>query len=260
GWFTAASGGAEVTAATVVDTAANHTLYAQWTINQYTLTFDSAGGSPVDSITQDFGSAITAPDDPTREGYTFAGWNPAVPATMPAQNLTLTAQWTADTYTVTFDANGGTDPDPASKEVTYGLAYGTLATTSRTGYTFAGWFTAASGGSEVTADTVVATAADHTLYARWTANEYTLVVVVEPAAGGSVEVDPDQATYHYGAVVTLTATAATGWTFDHWSGACAGEGVCQITMDGEDKLVTAHFIQSLSPAPDHNYYLPLIFK
>ena len=69
--------------------------------------------------------------------------------------MTLYAQWTANTYTVTFDANGGETPVPASKVVTYDAAYGTLATTSRTGYTFAGWFTAASGGTQVTAATVV---------------------------------------------------------------------------------------------------------
>ena len=69
--------------------------------------------------------------------------------------MTLYAQWTANTYTVTFDANGGSTPVPTSKVVTYGAAYGTLATTSRTGYTFSGWFTAARGGTQVTAATVV---------------------------------------------------------------------------------------------------------
>ena len=59
----------------------------------YTLTFDTNGGSTIAPITQDYGTAITAPADPTKTGYTFAGWTPAIPTTMPAENLTVTAQW-----------------------------------------------------------------------------------------------------------------------------------------------------------------------
>lgn len=69
------------------------TLTARWTVNQYTITFDTDGGSTVAPITQDYGTAITAPEAPTKIGYTFAGWNPEIPATMPAENLTITAQW-----------------------------------------------------------------------------------------------------------------------------------------------------------------------
>lgn len=69
------------------------TLAAKWTANSYTITFDTDGGSTVAPITQDYGTAITAPEAPTKIGYTFAGWNPEIPATMPAENLTITAQW-----------------------------------------------------------------------------------------------------------------------------------------------------------------------
>lgn len=90
-------------------------------------------------------------------------------------NRTLYAKWTAKTFTVTFDANGGTT-STASKTVTYASTYGTLPTPTRTGHSFSGWYTAKSGGTKITADTTVSITAAQTLYARWTANQYTLTV------------------------------------------------------------------------------------
>ena len=69
------------------------TLYPVWNTNKYTITFDSNGGSEIAPITQDYGTAITAPADPTREGYTFMGWDTEIPTTMPAENITLKARW-----------------------------------------------------------------------------------------------------------------------------------------------------------------------
>ena len=69
------------------------TLYPVWNANKYTITFDTAGGSEIASITQDYGTRITAPANPTREGYTFLGWDKEIPETMPAENMTVTAQW-----------------------------------------------------------------------------------------------------------------------------------------------------------------------
>ena len=69
------------------------TLYPVWNTNQYTITFDTNGGSEIAPITQDYGTAITAPADPTREGYTFIGWDREIPTTMPAENITLKAKW-----------------------------------------------------------------------------------------------------------------------------------------------------------------------
>ena len=71
----------------------NITLYAKWAANTYTITFDTAGGSEIAPITQDYGTVITAPEAPTREGYTFIGWDKEIPTTMPAENITITAKW-----------------------------------------------------------------------------------------------------------------------------------------------------------------------
>lgn len=169
GWFTAAEGGQQVTASTKVQITADQTLYAHWTVKSYTITFNTNGGSEIAPITQDYGTAITAPADPTRTGYTFTGWDNAIPSTMPAEDLTITAQWTANTYTVTFTVYGGTLNGDPTKTVTYGQTYGELPTAAPSNDTmvFLGWFTGTVGGEKVTADTTVQITADQILFACW---------------------------------------------------------------------------------------------
>ena len=115
----------------------NMTLTAKWTANSYTITFDTNGGSDIAPITQDYGTQITAPADPTREGYTFIGWDKAFPATMPAEDLTVTAQSRINQYTVTFDTDGGSKIDPITQD--YGTDITAPADPTRGGYTFIGW-------------------------------------------------------------------------------------------------------------------------
>lgn len=169
GWYTSQTGGEKVTASTKVQITADQTLCAHWTVKSYTITFNTDGGSAVDPITQDYGTAIVKPADPTRTGYTFTGWNEPIPATMPAENLTITARWTANTYTVTFTVYGGTLTGDATKKVTYGQPYGELptATPSNDTMVFLGWFTGTVGGEKVTADTTVQITKDQTLFACW---------------------------------------------------------------------------------------------
>ena len=111
--------------------------WAKWEINQYTITFDTAGGSAVASITQDYGTAITAPANPTREGYTFIGWDREIPTTMPAENMIITAKWKVNQYTITFDSNGGSEIAPITQD--YGTNIAAPADPTREGYTFIGW-------------------------------------------------------------------------------------------------------------------------
>ena len=115
----------------------NITLYAKWAANTYTITFDTAGGSEIAPITQDYGTVIAAPADPTREGYTFIGWDTEIPETMPAENMTVTAQWEINRYTITFDTAGGSEIAPITQD--YGTAIVSPADPTREGYTFIGW-------------------------------------------------------------------------------------------------------------------------
>ena len=143
------------------------TLTAKWQVNQYTITFDTAGGSEVPSITQDYGTAITPPAAPTRTGYTFAGWDREIPTAMPAENMTITARWQVNQYTITFKPeNGGQD---IVIKQDYGTAITAPANPTKTGYTFAGW--------DKTIPTTIP-AGDMTITARWTENR--VIVIIRP--------------------------------------------------------------------------------
>lgn len=162
------------------------TLYAKWKKNKYTVDFDSNGGTGVESMKQDYDSIVVIPKGPSRTGYKFQEWNesedgtgssynPDDPFKIPAENVTLYAQWKVNTYTVSFDAGEAVD-DPESMEVTFGEKYGDqLPKLERTGYTFEGWYLNLDDpNTEVTSGTTVNTAKDHILYARWKINEYTV--------------------------------------------------------------------------------------
>ena len=99
------------------------TLYPVWNANQYTITFDTNGGSEIAPITQDYGTEITAPDNPTRKGYTFKGWDKEIPETMPAENITITARW-KDTEKPTGEIIIGTNKwNEFLNELTFGIFF-----------------------------------------------------------------------------------------------------------------------------------------
>ena len=208
----------------------NKEYWAKWEINQYTITFDTAGGSAIAPITQDYGTAITAPADPTREGYTFAGWDTAIPATMPAHNMTITAQWTVNQYTITFDTDGGSEVAPITQD--YGSAITAPAAPTREGYTFTGWD-----------KTIPATmpAGDMTITAQWTVNQYTITYDLD---GGTAEGNPDTYTVETDAF-TIKNPTRPGYTFTGWSGTgLTGEDNLTVTIpkgSTGNRSYTAHW-------------------
>ena len=141
----------------------------------YTLTYDTQDGKEPIQKQYLAGDTIYALQDPTRTGYTFAGWyadpEGTVPfdfeAGMPGADTTVYAKWEALTYTVSFDSGSGDVANPASVQVQYGQPYGTLPTLSRSGWKLVGWFTAKTGGEQVTAETIFQTEGNVTLYGRW---------------------------------------------------------------------------------------------
>ena len=180
--------------------AENKSFKALWTINQYTFTFDSDGGSDVAAITQDYGTKIETPTAPTKPGYTFAGWVPAIPETVPAENMSFKAQWTINQYTLTFDADNGTEATVITQD--YGTKFDTPADPTREGYTFAGW-------DMDIPETIPAE--DMSFTAKWIANQYTLTF---DSDGGS---DVAAITQDYGTKIeTPAAPTKTGYTFAGW--------------------------------------------
>ena len=201
GWFDGATEDAapwDFAAGTVSDDIA---LYARWTANAYTITFDTLGGSEVASIYADCDAPVTAPADPTRDGYLFTGWEPAFPATMPAGGLTLTAKWLGNNYTITFDANGGSAVDPLTAAC--GSALTAPADPARNGYTFTGWNPAFP--SEMPLGGVALTA-------QWTANLYTIAFVTD----GGTEIAPIEANCDAPVAPPANPTR-TSYTFSGWA-------------------------------------------
>ena len=219
----------------------NKEYWAKWEINQYTITFDTAGGSAIAPITQDYGTAITAPADPTREGYTFTGWDTAIPATMPAHNMTITAQWTVNQYTITYDLDGGTaegNPDTYTVETD---AF-TLKNPTRPGYTFTGWSgTGLTGEDNLTVTIPKGSTGNRSYTAHWSLNTYSITYDLN---GGTASGNPTSYTVE-SATITLNQPTKTGYTFTGWSGTdLTGEDNLTVTIPAGstgDRSYTAHW-------------------
>ncbi len=205
-------------------------------------------------------------------GYTFDAWytntgctenkatgNPYSTTSNKGGTYTYYAKFTPNTYTVTYDANTGS-VSPASKKVTFDGTYGSLATPTKTGYTFAGWYTAKSGGTQVTSSTKVTTASDHTIYAHWTANTYYVAFNGNGATSGSMSnqaftYDADaqaltansygrQYTVSYnangGTTATTNATNTTAtYTFKNWNKEPNGTGTSYANQQTVSNIATS---------------------
>ena len=229
----------------------NITLTAKWNINKYTVTFNSYGGTPVPPAQEvEYGLTATKPDDPTLKGYTFAFWYlgddeqnaTAYDFNTPVtENITLTAKWNINKYTVTFNSYGGT-PVPPAQEVEYGLTATEPATApTKTGYTFDGWYL-----GDEKYDFSDAVEQNITLYANWEKNIYT--VTYTDGVDGE-EVFADQ-TYRVPFEDTTPAFKGNptrdGYVFDGWKPAFSDTVTGNVTYVAQwtartDLSYTVHY-------------------
>ena len=219
GWYTKENGGGEkILPSTIVTNESAHTLYAYWSNDAYTVSFDSNGGSSCKEVPVVFDEKYGTLQTPERQYYNFDGWYTAktggtkvdessVVAT--SGDHTLYARWTRKTVVVTYILGDG-----STKPVTYelGVKYSTnMPTTSKTGYTFGGWYFD-NGKTKAVGDSIVEDESKHTIYSKWTANKYT---VTFDANGGSVSTSSNTVTYG-GKYGTLPIPTRTGYNFDGW--------------------------------------------
>ena len=203
----------------------NKEYWAKWEIKQYTITFDTNGGSEIAPITQDYGTKITAPDNPTRKGYTFKGWDKEIPETMPAENITVKAQWEINQYTIAFDTNGGSEIAPITQD--YGTEITAPDNPTRKGYTFKGW-------NKEIPETMPAE--NITVKAQWEINQYTIAFDTN---GGS-EIAP--ITQDYGTKITAPDNPTRkGYTFKGW------DKKIPETMPAENITITARWKDTEKP-------------
>ena len=227
------------------------TLYAVWTINNYTVSYDGNGaisGSVPSADTYNYNATAIARSNSgslARTGYTFERWNTQSDGngtsyaegetfTMPTGNVTLYAVWTVNSYTVTYDVNGGSGTTPAaSTSYNYASSVTVLGNTGTTpltksGYTFTGWNTLAngSGTSYVAGATFAMPAVNTTLYAVWTINSYMVSYDGNGNTGGAIPAGGTA--YNYNSTVTVSGNSGslvkTGYTFAGWNTAMNGSG------------------------------------
>ena len=252
GWFTAASGGTQVTSTTTLTNASHHTLYAQWTINQYTVTLNKGTGISAVSGAGTFNyNSIRNIDATVSPGYTWTGWTgyantstKAYSFNLPAQNVTLTANATGNPYAVVYNCNNGGQTPPAATNHIYGTASAVRTNTcSKTGFTFNGWNTSSNGsgttvgsGANITNLTTTYNGTV-TLYAQWVVNKYTVAYNCNGGSGSTAS-----SSHTYGVYKTLTANGCSraGYRFDGWTMSSSGSGTVYTNQQSVVNLTTSN--------------------
>ena len=243
GWFEASTGGYAISFSYTHNRTANFTLYAQWTANSLTITYDSQGGSALTNGGSQTGASIfSAPTAPTRTGYTLAGWSTTTTGsvvTFPyahgqTANFTLYAIWTGNTLTVTYDSQGGSAVSSGS--VNIGASISAAPTPpARAGYTLVGWSTTTSG-SVVTFPYAHDQIANFTLYAIWSANSLTITY---DSQGGSAISNGSTTTGGSISASPGTPTRA-GYSFAGWSATTTGSTVTFPYAHGVTMAITMY--------------------
>lgn len=295
GWYTANSGGTKIESTTQVKTASNHTLYAHWTPITYTITLNNQSATSAGTTTAYYqynttktvngtlcyyyttnalttcltnGHTITKP---TKTGYTFGGYYTGTNGSgtqyvdangtfinniyQTTGNKTLYAKWTANTYTVKYDCNGGTNA-PSNQTATYDSTFTVAANTcTKTGYTFNGWYdptnvswTSWTGKWKYVNGQYGITNNSLTLKAQWKANTYTLTF---NANGGSVSTASKSVTYN-SAVGDLPTPTRSGYIFIGWFDSSYKDHPLYFYSDNFPDLKTAFGYNEVSL---YNHYL-----
>ena len=207
---------------------------AIWTARQFYITFTGEGSENLESKLVTYGQAIGALPQLTRTGYTFNGWKDengvyytADTIWQRTSNLLLTSDFSPNQYIITYNENGGTSSD-STQAVEYGEVVNSLATASKTGYTFLGWNTEVDGSGETISAPYVYEIADNiTLYAQYMENTYEVTFDKQGGIGGTNGVD----VIYNEAMPTATAPTTTGYTFGGYYTGQNGSGTKYYDAD-----------------------------
>ena len=216
GWYGNAEFTTEQVTGIEVGSHGKVTVYASFSINQYTISFETDGGTTVSEITQDYGTAIAAPAQPAKTGYAFVGWYESDPqelydfTTMPARDFTLYAAWKLVTYDIVYNLDGGVNgSNPSGYTIESDTI--TLADATKRGYEFLGWFSDSGLGTPVS-EIEAGSYGDVELFAGWRVIEYEIVYHLPD---GAIHSNPDFYTVETDGTVFADGVM-TGYTFDGW--------------------------------------------
>lgn len=218
GWYSDKLFTSALVTGVIVGSHGDITIYANFGINQYTISFESNGGTSVDDITQNYATNVTAPANPAKTGYSFGGWysdnalkNPYTFTTVPAYDFTLYAKWDLVDYSITYNLDGGTNSNGNPGKYTITDATIVLSDPTKTGYTFVGWY-ADSLHQEAKTEIASGSYGDIELFAKWEIITYTITYDIPSKA---INDNPTEYTIATPSV-SLVDPLLAGYVFDGW--------------------------------------------